>query len=192
VGDTFTGFYSANGTSWTQIGSSTTIAMGTTTQVGLAVTSKNDGVLSTATFTNVSVTQPLTASTTAVSPFGGRRVRPTPLRPLVDEAITRWSRQGIDRAVFSGVQFQIADLGGNRLGQTDGKVITLDLNAAGHGWYIDRRPATDDEFDRRRTPNGVDLLSVIAHELGHVAGYADDAPGVTVMNASLAPGIRRF
>lgn len=53
-GSTFTSFVSTNGTSWTQIGSQT-ISMGSSVYVGLAVTSHNDAVLATATFTNVSL-----------------------------------------------------------------------------------------------------------------------------------------
>ncbi len=51
-GNTFTGSYSANGTTWTQLGS-TTIAMGSTVQVGLAITSHNLYTLCTTTFDRV-------------------------------------------------------------------------------------------------------------------------------------------
>jgi hypothetical protein len=53
-GTTFTAWHSENGTSWTQMGSAT-ISMGTNANVyvGLAVTSHNDGVLTTAKVDNV-------------------------------------------------------------------------------------------------------------------------------------------
>lgn len=54
-GNTLTGFSSANGTSWTQIGSAT-ITLTPSVYVGFFATSHNDGVLTTATFTDVSVT----------------------------------------------------------------------------------------------------------------------------------------
>jgi regulation of enolase protein 1 (concanavalin A-like superfamily) len=54
-GSLFTSYVSANGTTWTQIGQAT-IAMGATVTVGLPVTSRNDSVISTATFDNVTVT----------------------------------------------------------------------------------------------------------------------------------------
>lgn len=54
-GDSFTSFQSADGSSWTQIGSAVTVAMGAQVYAGLAVTSHSDGTLSTATFSNVSV-----------------------------------------------------------------------------------------------------------------------------------------
>ena len=53
-GSTFTSYYSANGTSWTMIGSQS-ISMGTTVYVGLVVTAHKTTALATATFDNVSV-----------------------------------------------------------------------------------------------------------------------------------------
>lgn len=54
-GNTFTASVSSNGTTWTGAGSDT-IAMATTVNIGLAVTSHVAGTLATATFDNVSVT----------------------------------------------------------------------------------------------------------------------------------------
>jgi regulation of enolase protein 1 (concanavalin A-like superfamily) len=54
-GTTFTAYYSANGTTWTRL-SSTTISMSSTVYVGLAVCAHNNTSLNTATFDNVSVT----------------------------------------------------------------------------------------------------------------------------------------
>jgi regulation of enolase protein 1 (concanavalin A-like superfamily) len=51
-GNTFRGEVSSNGTTWTQVGS-VTISMGSTINVGLALTSHNNAVLNTSTFTNV-------------------------------------------------------------------------------------------------------------------------------------------
>jgi len=56
--DTFTGYTSPDGIHWTQVGS-TTIAMGANVQVGLAVTSNNDGSFNDAIFKHVSVTETL-------------------------------------------------------------------------------------------------------------------------------------
>ena len=55
AGNVFTGYTSANGTTWTQIGQQT-IPMTVNVYIGLAVTSHNDGVLCTATFQNVTAT----------------------------------------------------------------------------------------------------------------------------------------
>jgi regulation of enolase protein 1 (concanavalin A-like superfamily) len=53
-GNTFTGYTSANGTTWVQAGS-VTLSLPAQIYVGLAVTSHNDGVLATATFDNVAL-----------------------------------------------------------------------------------------------------------------------------------------
>jgi hypothetical protein len=59
-GNVFTGYYSTNGTSWTSLGSTPTINMSTTAQVGLAVSahysSSGDSVINIAGLTNVQVT----------------------------------------------------------------------------------------------------------------------------------------
>ncbi|HUJ08636.1 MAG TPA: cellulase family glycosylhydrolase [Verrucomicrobiae bacterium] len=51
-GNTFTGYRSSNGTTWTQQGT-TNISMGSTAYIGLALTSHNSSTLCTATFDNV-------------------------------------------------------------------------------------------------------------------------------------------
>ncbi len=53
-GSTFTGYYSANGSTWTQQGS-VTLAMGANVLVGLAADSMNTGEMNTTTFDNVSM-----------------------------------------------------------------------------------------------------------------------------------------
>ncbi|MBA2706487.1 MAG: hypothetical protein H0U59_01605, partial [Gemmatimonadaceae bacterium] len=54
TGSTFTAFSSSDGLNWTVVGSDT-ISMGATAYVGLAVTSHDNAVLNTSTFSNVSV-----------------------------------------------------------------------------------------------------------------------------------------
>jgi galactose oxidase-like protein len=54
-GDTFTGYNSADGTTWTQAGTDT-IPMAATVYAGLAVSSLDDGALNTATFDSTSLT----------------------------------------------------------------------------------------------------------------------------------------
>ncbi|MGF1656454.1 MAG: hypothetical protein ACFCU3_05675, partial [Verrucomicrobiales bacterium] len=56
-GDSFTAFHSSNGSSWTQIGS-VNIPMNQQVNIGLAVTSHNNGNLSEAVFSNVSMSTP--------------------------------------------------------------------------------------------------------------------------------------
>ena len=56
TGGSFAGYYSTNGTSWTQLGSTQTIGMGTNAYIGLGATSGVSGTLSTSVFDNVTAT----------------------------------------------------------------------------------------------------------------------------------------
>jgi|GEM_PF-426534 len=73
VGNAFTGYYSADGITWTQQGPTATIAMANTIYIGLAVTSHNDGVINNSIFDNVQVvgSAPLVATAAATSNFNG-------------------------------------------------------------------------------------------------------------------------
>ena len=70
-GNAFSVFYSANGTSWTQLGSTFTISMGSTIYGGLITSAHSSGQLATATFANTALTeagnQPPTVSTPAAA-----------------------------------------------------------------------------------------------------------------------------
>lgn len=57
AGNSFAGYYSSNGTNWTQIGSSAKLSMSTNALAGLAVTAHNNAASCTAAFDNVSVNQ---------------------------------------------------------------------------------------------------------------------------------------
>jgi hypothetical protein len=57
-GSNFTGYFSTNGTSWTQLGTTASIGMPSTIAVGFAVTSHLDGTVALATFDSLSITQP--------------------------------------------------------------------------------------------------------------------------------------
>ncbi|MBN1844722.1 MAG: DUF1349 domain-containing protein [Sedimentisphaerales bacterium] len=56
VGNTFTGYYSQNGTTWTQQGTARTIAMASQVHIGMAVTSHNGSQYTIAQFNSVSYT----------------------------------------------------------------------------------------------------------------------------------------
>jgi hypothetical protein len=129
------------------------------------------------------------------------RTNPVPLtlaelQPIVHEAIARWGAAGVAPArlrALSQVTVGIADFPGPWLGMAFPGVIWIDRNAAGYGWYIDPTPADDAEFPA--APGGpaygkVDLLTVVAHELGHELGFDDNA-GDGLMGVFLAPGTRR-
>jgi len=128
------------------------------------------------------------------------------LEPLVAAAIKRWAGvltgDGI-LAALANVQFVITDLPGSTLAMSSENAIYVDPFAAGHGWFVDPTPASDEEFlqvlGSRELPavgseavGCMDLLTVLSHELGHVAGLKDLAADQDdVMSGVLGVGVRR-
>ncbi|HYO09422.1 MAG TPA: NPCBM/NEW2 domain-containing protein [Tepidisphaeraceae bacterium] len=76
AGSTITAFTSSNGTTWTNVGS-TTITMGTNVFVGLAVTSKNTAALNTATVSDVAITGAAAPAPAAPTGLAAQAISPT-------------------------------------------------------------------------------------------------------------------
>jgi hypothetical protein len=105
-------------------------------------------------------------------------------------------------AGFSGTELQVADLSAASVAETTGTGlaarITLDTNAAGHGWYLDPTPQANEEFLPTADPNiwqakegsaaagRMDLLSVLLHEYGHALGFRHSADSRDFMAAKWA------
>jgi hypothetical protein len=128
------------------------------------------------------------------------------LQPVIREAIAGWTNAGLDAAMIqrlSQVQFVISDLPGSYLGETEGNRVYLDINAAGNGWFVDPTAGSNKEFAWSgsqqqlvavdpRAVDRIDLLTVVEHELGHIAGLPDlDALTNDIMGGVLGTGIRR-
>jgi len=88
-------------------------------------------------------------------------------------------------ASLENIDWQIADLPGRTLGEVIGNTVFLDFDAAGFGWFVDQEGAAG--FGQ------IDLLTVAAHELGHVLGYRHNeggyAAGGSLMGATLDSGV---
>ncbi|MEE4312992.1 MAG: hypothetical protein V2J11_00765, partial [Desulfofustis sp.] len=131
------------------------------------------------------------------------------LDPIVAAAVTRWGDSSMFVEAMLGrldaVTFLIADLEGDTLALTVDDTVIIDVDGAGHGWFIDDTPYTDVEFtpmnndevltakERSDAFGDMDLLTVVMHELGHVFGYQDMDPETNsfeIMNETLDEGVR--
>lgn len=95
---------------------------------------------------------------------------------------------------------KIVDLPGGQLARTQGSVIEIDYNAAGHGWFFDATPTQSEAFYfdaasgiYRAHADGpaaglIDFTTVLLHELGHLTGEQHSDSGM--MYPYLAPGER--
>jgi len=120
-GDTLTAETSANGVTWTALGTPRTIAMGANVYIGLAVTSHNTSVATTAQFSNVATTGGVSGSWqgiwlgddpdrtnspsnmyVAVEDAGGNVATVSSLDPLLVNA-TAWTQWQIPLSSFAGV-----------------------------------------------------------------------------------------
>lgn len=99
-GNSFSGYVSTNGTSWTQLGSTQTISMATNFYVGLVVTSGSTSSLATGTFDNVSDTfavQTPAPSITGLSPNAA-----VPETSVTISGANFGSTQGSSTVTFNG------------------------------------------------------------------------------------------
>ena len=128
---------------------------------------------------------------------------------MAQAAIGRWAEAGLSAtttAKLQGLTFEIADLPAGQLAVTRGSKITLDVTAAGYGWYFDSEPSNDNEFavpvldkelqttDTSAADNRIDLLTVLMRQLGSQINFGKSTlsgPPATLMENTLSPGTRR-
>ena len=143
--------------------------------------------------------------------LGQVQLSPIELQGFVSDQ-SSWLRAAQLSALLANASESLApfqDLPGTALGQTTGEglsaQITLDTNAAGHGWYIDPTPLDNsDDYLATSDPTvwkakadsaaagKMDMLSVLLHEYGHALGLEHSGNGADFMAASLQPGMRKL
>ncbi len=127
-------------------------------------------------------------------------LNPDALNAMIAEAEIRWEESGLSDeqlAALDQITYEIVDLDGPALGYADGSQIFIDVDAAGYGWFVDATPSDDVEFSGATvgTVEGIDLLTVLSHELGHVFGLQDiyaSAQQTDVMYGMIDEGERRY
>lgn len=142
----------------------------------------------------------------AAKPAPAAALRQSDLHATRTAAILRLRKAGTlttqQVTALRALSFQVADLAGQTLGLAGGgnKVVKIDTDAAGHGWYVDATPADDKEFAARTSatrlyarpaaaPAGrMNLLTAVMHELGHVLSVGHAAGRDGLMLDTLAAG----
>ncbi|HEY2248171.1 MAG TPA: cadherin domain-containing protein [Bradyrhizobium sp.] len=156
------------------------------------------------------------------APGGVQASSPTPgethltqaeLDSVVTAAIAEWAHAGASASQLAELQattFSVADLSSGTIGEESSPAhITIDVNADGHGWFVDPTPADNSEFSHPQNAAGtdlltdpsnaaaghLDLLTTVTHEMGHVLGLPDEtAPSDAhdLMYINLVDGERRL
>lgn len=118
-------------------------------------------------------------------------------------AEANWAAVGADPRGLD-IEYRIADLPddavGYAIGKSDGSsVIFIDNTAADLGWFVDATPRDSSEFemvedigavtDGNEALYGLDLLTILQHELGHAIGLTG-SKDLNIMTEPLMSGVR--
>jgi regulation of enolase protein 1 (concanavalin A-like superfamily) len=177
-GTRFTAYSSPNGTTWTAMGS-TTLSMGTSVYVGMAVTSRDPAAVVSATFTNVALEQ--SAEAPATTTWAGADVGAPAIAGTSSESAGTYMVSGAGTAVWGTAdQFRymyqqadgdveiiarIASLQAPSAGSKAGVMIRQSLDSGSkhafmiltgkYGYTFQRRIATGGESSNTDGPDGV-------------------------------------
>lgn len=150
---------------------------------------------------------PVSFDLTPIAPAEVAILDQATLDKIVEAAIQRWIDAGANAehvAALRAVSFTVADLPGIYLGAASGNAIQIDSDGAGFGWFLDATPGDDIEFAGTGTAltgisgaaaSRIDLLTVVAHELGHAIGLQDtylESAQSDLLYGYITPGIRRL
>ena len=131
----------------------------------------------------------LRAATKAEKRAGETLIDKAQVRDVLLAAKLRWVESGLSRddaSLLKSISIGLADYEDTKVGKTWITHITLDRDAAGHGWFLGTKP------DAKVPAGCMDLLTVLMHEIGHVLGREHCACDKHLMHHSLKPGMRRL
>jgi len=128
----------------------------------------------------------------------------TAVQELFPAARQYWLAIGASETALDRIQIGVGRLPAGQAGMIEGNQITLSVDGAGWGWFVDVTPTETEEFlsdgnsqdftaDAGSAAAGkLDLLTVLIHEMGHALGLGHSSQAGDVMNAVLTPGERRL
>jgi hypothetical protein len=140
----------------------------------------------------------------------GETLTQTTLNSVVQSALDHWTAAGLSAAQLAVLQhltYNVTDIEAGWLGASTPGHVTIDVDADGHGWFIDPTPADNTEFahaasathlttDPTEAPAGhMDLLTTVMHEMGEQLGLDDSfasADSDDLMYGYLTTGERRL
>uniref|UniRef100_UPI0035636FA7 T9SS type A sorting domain-containing protein n=1 Tax=Mariniphaga sediminis TaxID=1628158 RepID=UPI0035636FA7 len=143
TGDTIVSYYSDDGSNWTMLATDT-ILMNNQVYIGLAVLSRDDGVLNTSTFDNVSVSSTMSLKNAAYVNPSERlksRIRFYP-NPVTDKLILTNVPGGSHLSTYSLLGRKVYEQK-----QVDGGQISIETNSWAPGVYIIRIVNSDSTID---------------------------------------------
>ncbi len=129
----------------------------------------------------------------------------TTLQAVVAAALGRLSTAGVDPSLvqrLASATYEVGALSGDTLGLTFASEnrVEVSATAAGRGWFTDASAASDAEYANgwakpgTAAATGIDLLTTVLHEMGHLTGRVDLNPaqaGDGVLTDVLGAGHRR-
>ncbi|MEC5127716.1 LamG-like jellyroll fold domain-containing protein, partial [Verrucomicrobiales bacterium BCK34] len=113
------------------------------------------------------------------------------LERLAREAVARWEASGLTEEqieALESINYVVTDLEGSALAYAEGNSVYIDRDAAGLDWFVDDTEWLDEEFVEiggilraasgadidGLAAGGIDMLSVLMHEQGHILGLLDE------------------
>ena len=116
-----------------------------------------------------------------------------------------WESTGLTPGQISAldnIAYQVAPLANGAVGLEAGESVTISPDAAEYGWFVNATPTSNEEYTALTATSfvaqtgdaacGVDLLTALLHEQGHVLGLEHVSNQSDVMYATIKEGERRL